>query len=151
CVHELVERQAARTPEALALCFDGRRLSYRELDRRANQLAHRLRRLGVGPEVRVGLCMERSLEAVVGLLGVLKAGGADLPLDAGSPRERLAFIAEDGRAAVLLVEDATRDVLPLDRLDLPVLCLDPDWREIAGESPEAPVSGVTPDSLAYVM
>ncbi|HEX3528164.1 MAG TPA: non-ribosomal peptide synthase/polyketide synthase [Thermoanaerobaculia bacterium] len=148
CVHELVERQAALTPDALALSFEGLRLSYRDLDVRANQLAHRLRRLRVGPEVRVGLCMERSLEVVVGLLGILKAGGAYLPLDPTYPPERLAFIAEDGSAAVLLVHAATRDILPLD---LPVVCLDPDWREIAGESPEAPRSGVTPANLAYVM
>src|SRR6202165_2670836 len=91
CVHELFEDQVARTPEAVAVEYEGERLSYGELNRRSNQLAHYLRKLGVGPEVRVGICVERSLEMVVGLLGILKAGGAYVPLDPAYPAERLAY------------------------------------------------------------
>src|SRR4051794_22328522 len=97
CVHRLFEAQAARTPEAPALSCQGRTLSYRELNVRANRLAHHLRALGVGPEVLVGLCLDRSPELLVGLLGVLKAGGAYVPLDPAYPRGRLEFLLEDSR------------------------------------------------------
>ena len=106
CIHELFEEQVERTPDAVALVFEDQRLTYRELNRRANQLAHYLRKLGVGPEVLVGICMERSLEMVVGLLGILKAGGAYVPLDPAYPKERLAFMVEDTGIAV--VADTTR-------------------------------------------
>jgi non-ribosomal peptide synthetase component F len=92
---ELFAAQVARTPDATAVVFEGRSLSYRELDGRANALAHHLRSRGVGPEVVVGLCLERSLEMVVGLIAILKAGGAYLPLDPAYPRERLAFMLAD--------------------------------------------------------
>ena len=101
---ELFAAQAARTPDAVAVVFEDQSLSYGELDRRANQLAHRLIELGVGPEVVVGLCAERSLEMVVGLLGILKAGGAYLPLDPDYPRERLAFMLADAQAPVLVTQ-----------------------------------------------
>src|SRR2546421_2757870 len=100
CVHELFEQQAANQPDAIALVQGEAQLSYGELDRRANQLAHSLRQLGVGPEVLVGLCMERSLEMVVGLLGILKAGGAYVPLDPAYPPARLAFMLQDAQVAV---------------------------------------------------
>src|SRR6185295_14260945 len=112
CVHELIERQAERAPEAPAVVFGERRLTYGELDENANRLARRLRALGVGPEVRVGVCMERSLEVVVGLLGILKAGGAYLPLDPEYPAERLAFMIEDGGASVLLTQEPLLEKLP---------------------------------------
>ena len=111
CIHELFEAQAARTPEAIALEFEGKQLTYGELNRRANQLAHYLRRLGIGPEKLVGICIERSIEMVIGLLGILKAGGAYVPLDPSYPRERLAFMLEDSQVSVLadpskaLIED----------------------------------------------
>src|SRR5262249_7982371 len=95
CIHQLFEAQGERTPEATAVIFEEEQLTYRELNRRANQLAHHLRALGVGPEVLVGICMERSVEMVVGLLGILKAGGAYVPLDPAYPKERLAFILKD--------------------------------------------------------
>ncbi|HEX2077233.1 MAG TPA: condensation domain-containing protein, partial [Longimicrobium sp.] len=95
CIHELFEVQAERTPDAVAVRFEEESLTYRELNARANRLAHHLRRRGVGPEVRVGICLERSLEMVVGILAVLKAGGAYVPLDPGYPAERLAFILAD--------------------------------------------------------
>src|SRR5215212_191512 len=95
CIHELFASQVARTPDAVAVVFDEAQVSYHELNRRANQLAHYLRRLGVGPEVQVGILLERSLEMIVALLGILKAGGAYVPLDPRYPTERLAFMIED--------------------------------------------------------
>jgi len=94
CVHQLFEQQVELTPEAVAVIYEGTYLTYRGLSRRANQLAHYLRKFGVGAEVKVGLCVERSLEMLVGLLGVMKAGGAYLPLDPSYPPERLAFMLE---------------------------------------------------------
>src|SRR5690349_4560324 len=103
CIHELFMEQAARRPDAVAVSFGEHRLTYRELDTRSSQLAHHLRARGVGPEVLVGLCVERSTDMVVGMLGVLKAGGAYLPLEASYPKERLAFMLEDARVPLLLV------------------------------------------------
>ena len=102
CVHELVEAQVERTPGAVAVVFEGERVTYAELNARANRLAHHLRALGVGPDARVGICVERSVEMVVGLLGILKAGGAYVPLDPGYPVERLRTMLEDSAPAVLL-------------------------------------------------
>src|SRR5207244_10006023 len=110
------------SPAAVAAVFEGERLSYGELDARANRLAHHLRALGVGPEVVVGLCVERSLEMLVGLLGILKAGGAYLPLDPGYPRERLAFMLSDTGAPVLVTQAALRAQLP--PCDAHLVCLD---------------------------
>ncbi len=113
CIHQLVEEQAARTPGAVALVFEGQRLTYAELNVRANQLAHHLQSLGVGPETLVALCLDRSLDLVVAILGVLKAGGAYLPLDLAYPPERLAFMLEDAQVSVLLTtqEQRTKPVL----------------------------------------
>src|SRR6218665_3149385 len=111
-LHGLVEAQSARTPDAVAVRFEDETLTYRELELRANQLAHHLRGLGVGPEVRVGVCMERSLELVVGLLGVLKAGGAYVPLDPSYPRERLNHMLRDSAAPVLLTQERLPPPLP---------------------------------------
>ncbi|MCP4659761.1 MAG: AMP-binding protein, partial [bacterium] len=113
-IHELFERQATRTPEAVALVFGDQRWSYRELDRRANQLAHHLRSLGVGAEVRVGVCAERSAELVVALLGVLKSGGAYVALDPGYPPERVAFMLEDAGVRILLTQEQIRDAIQGD-------------------------------------
>ena len=112
CLHELFAEQAAKTPDAVAVVYEDGELRYAELDRRANQLAHHLRKLGVGPEVIVGLCVERSLEMVVGLLGILKAGGAYLPLDPGYPAERLAYMLADARAAVVVTQAALAGQIP---------------------------------------
>jgi amino acid adenylation domain-containing protein/FkbM family methyltransferase len=130
------------------LYADGR-LSYGELDRRANQLARHLRTLGVGPDVLVGLCMERSLEMVVGLLGILKAGGAYVPLDPAYPQERLRFMLEDTRAPVLLTQAHLRD--RLEGLPAHVLCLDADWQAVAAQDTTAPQTGVGPLNLCYVI
>ncbi|MBU8895093.1 non-ribosomal peptide synthetase [Corallococcus sp. H22C18031201] len=146
----LMEAQAARTPDAVALEYDGARLTYRELDARANQLAHALRARGVGPESRVGLCVERSLEMVVGLLGTLKAGGAYVPLDPGYPPERLTWMLEDARPAVLLVQERLLARLPASH-GAQVLTLDTGWDAIAREPTTAPDSRPTPDSLAYII
>src|SRR5215212_4412458 len=104
CIHELFEEQVGRTPDSVAVLFEDEQLTYCELNRRANQLARHLRRLGVGPEMRVGICVERSLEMVVGLLGILKADGAYVPLDPDYPKERLSFMLEDARVPVLLTQ-----------------------------------------------
>jgi len=104
CVHELIAAQAERTPDAIAIEFDGAQLTYREMNRRANQLAHFLQRSGVGPDVVVGLCLERSPEMVIGILGILKAGAAYLPLDPALPEQRLSFILEQARVSVTLTQ-----------------------------------------------
>lgn len=149
CIHQLFEEQAEKTPEAAAVVFEGQQLTYHQLDQRANQLAHYLRGLGAGPEVRVGIAMERSLEMVLGLLGILKAGGAYLPIDTGQPVQREAFMLTDAAAPVLLTQDKLRPRLP----DTPakVVCLDADWGAIARESPTPLASGARPENLAYVL
>ena len=114
CAHHLFEAQAAKTPGALAVEFAGEQLTYAELNERANQLAYQLRALGVGPEVLVGLCVERSLELVIGMLGILKAGGAYVPLDPSYPRERLQFMIEDSKPVVIVTQD---EVLTTDYTD----------------------------------
>jgi amino acid adenylation domain-containing protein len=147
--HQLFEFQVKRTPDAVAVVFEGEHLTYQELNHRANQLAHYLRTLGVGPEVLVGICMKRPLEMIVGLLGILKAGGAYVPLDPAYPQERLAFMLQDAQTPVLLTQKRLMSLLP--EHGAKVVCLDADWKAIALESEENPVCGVTPDNLAYVI
>lgn len=148
CIHQLFEAQVERTPNAIALVFEDKQLSYHELNARANQLAHYLQSVGVEPEVLVGICVERSLEMVVGLLGILKAGGAYLPLDPTYPAQRLAFMVEDAQISVLLTQEKL--VAELPDLETRIL-LDADWGVISLASRENPVSGVTPENLAYVI
>jgi amino acid adenylation domain-containing protein len=149
CVHELFEEQAERTPNAVAVLFEGGQLTYRELNRRANQLAHHLRRLGVGPETLVGLCVERSPEMVVGLLGILKTGGAYVPLDPAYPNERLAFMLEDSQIAVLLTRQQVPDRLPEHKMQ--TVCVDRDREKIARESESNLVRKATEQNSAYVI
>jgi amino acid adenylation domain-containing protein len=149
CVHELFEQQVERTPDATAVTFEGRCLSYGELERRANQLARRLRALGVAPEVLVAVCLQRSLELVVGLLAVVKAGGAYVPLDPEYPRERLRFILEDSGAWVILTQDSLLGELPAAAL--PVVCLDRDWAVIALAEPSRLEERAGTDQLLYVI
>jgi amino acid adenylation domain-containing protein len=149
CIHDLFEEQAEKTPDAVAIVFEDEQLTYRELNGKANQLAHHLRTLGVGPEVLVGICVERSVEMVVGLLGILKAGGAYVPLDPEYPKERVAFMLEDTKASVLLTQERLLGDLP--EPDGRVICLDRDWAAIAEESEGNPESGVTAENLAYVI
>jgi non-ribosomal peptide synthetase component F len=151
CLHELVEEQAEHTPEAVAVVFESTQLTYRQLNERANQLAHHLQELGVGPDTLVGICLERSLEMVVGLLAILKAGGAYLPLDPGYPKERLAFMVNDSGAAVFLTQQGLRDQLQVENPNCQILCLDTEWGTIARSPTRDPISGVSPENLAYVI
>jgi amino acid adenylation domain-containing protein/non-ribosomal peptide synthase protein (TIGR01720 family) len=149
-IHEVFEAQAARTPDAVALSFEGSDLTYRELDERANRLAHALRARGVGPDTLVGVAMDRSLELLVALYGVLKAGGAYLPLDPEYPRDRLAFMLEDSKPRVILTQAHLAAVLPEHGAAL--IRLDSEWDTIAAESAERPArAGLTLDDLAYVI
>jgi natural product biosynthesis luciferase-like monooxygenase protein len=149
CIHHLIETQARATPDATAIAFRDRTLSYRELDARANRLAHHLVRLGVGPELRVGVCLERSLELVVGILAILKAGGAYVPLDPSYPAERLALMLEDAGIAVLLTERELAQKLP--RQGHRLLSLDADAAAIARESDARCEGGARATNLAYVI
>jgi len=149
CVHQLFEAQVERTPGTIAVVFEAEQLTYEELNRRANQLAHHLRALGVGPEVPVAICLERSLEMVIGLLGILKAGGAYLPLDPTYPKERLAFMLKDAQVPVLLTRDQLVAGLPEQAAK--IICLDSGWETIARESGENPGGSTLPENLAYVI
>jgi len=149
CIHQLLEEQVERTPDAVAVIFGNQQLTYRELNQRANQLAHYLQKLGVKPEVFVGICVERSIEMLVGLLGILKAGGAYVPLDSTYPKERLAFMLEDARAPVLLTQQRLLEIIPSHSGK--VVCLDTNWQEIGKEISENSVSNVCADNLAYVI
>jgi amino acid adenylation domain-containing protein/FkbM family methyltransferase len=149
CIHELFEAQVEKTPDAVVVVFEGQQLTYRELNIKASQLAHYLRKHGVGPEVVVGICVERSLEMIIGLLGILKAGGAYLPLDPSYPRERLAFILEDTQAKLLLTQERLVEDLP--EKSSPLFCLDGNWKEFAQPSVDQQISGPTTDNLAYVI
>ncbi len=149
CIHQLFEEQVERTPEAVAVVFEDHRLTYRELNQKANQLGHYLRKLGVGPEVLVGICVERSLEMVIGLLGILKAGGAYVPLDPSYPKERLAFLMGDAQIPVLLVGQELAKDLPC--LAPTIVCLDTNWDQIASESTVNLNAGVQSENLAYVI
>ena len=148
-IHQQFEAQAARTPAAVALVFEDEQLSYRELNRRANQMAHFLRAQGVGPEVLVGVMMERSVEMVLSLLGVLKAGGAYVPLEPGYPEERLAYVTQDARARVVLTQERFAGKLKASRAR--VISVDTDWPSIELCAVHDPVSVVTGDNLAYVI
>ena len=156
-IQQLFEAQVERTPDALAAIYENQRatyhyqelVTYQELNGRANQLAHYLQKQGVGPEVLVGIYLERSLEMVEALVGILKAGGAYVPLDPDYPAERLAFILSDAQISVLLTRHSLLEQLPNHSAQ--VVCLDTDWEYISQESEENPVSLVTAANLAYVI
>ncbi|HEV7397288.1 MAG TPA: amino acid adenylation domain-containing protein, partial [Pyrinomonadaceae bacterium] len=149
CLHELVAAQVERTPNAIALNFESQFVTYRELDQRANQLAHHLKNLGVGPDVLVSIFMERSVEMLVGLLAVLKAGGAYVPIDPAYPPERIAFILEDTAAPVLLTQQSMSSLLPPHNAR--VVCLDEQQEEIERASGEPLATTLSPDNLAYII
>ena len=149
CIHRLFEERVERTPEAVAVVFAEQQLTYRELNGRANQLAHYLRNRGVGPEMLVGICVERSIDMVVGLLGILKAGGVYVPLDPTYPKERLGFILEDTQAGIIVTDSVSLDSLPSSSAR--VICLDRDWQAIAKELQVNPGNQTTADNLAYVI
>ncbi|WP_122723483.1 non-ribosomal peptide synthetase, partial [Pseudomonas viridiflava] len=147
CAHQRIEAQASRTPQAIALSLGAEQLSYRQLNRRANQLAHKLREQGVGPDVRVGLAAERSLEMIVGMLAILKAGGAYVPLDPDYPQDRLSFLVHDSGIELLLTQTQLLGQLPIpahvQTLDLA--------DALDGYSTENPINQTSPDNLAYVI
>jgi len=149
CVHELFETQVEKTPDAIAVVFEDLQLSYRELNRRANQLAHYLRKLGVGPEVLVGICVERSIEMIVGMLGILKAGGVYVPLDPDYPKERLGFMLEDTQAGIIVTDSVSLGSLPSSSAQ--AICLDRDWQAVTKEPQVNPGNQTTADNLAYVI
>jgi non-ribosomal peptide synthetase component F len=149
CLHRWFEEQVQRTPEAVAVTCEGQRLKYAELNRRANRLANRLRRLGVGPEVKVGLCLERSVEMIVALLGILKAGGAYVPLEPAWPMERLAFVLQDAQVPVLVTQKALWEQLSIPTIN--VVCLEDAFDGQVPADEENPDTAVGPDHLAYVI
>ncbi|SFJ64597.1 non-ribosomal peptide synthetase [Thermoflavimicrobium dichotomicum] len=148
CVHKWVERRAEEQPEALAVASETTHLTYGELNRRANQLAHYLNKRGVGQGSLVGVCMERSPELVIGLLGILKTGSTYVPIDPAYPADRITYMLEDAQVDILLTQAHLEGQLPkVDRM----ICLDEDWTEISRESTENLYVPVTVDSLAYVI
>jgi non-ribosomal peptide synthetase component F len=149
CIHQLFEEQVELTPDAVAVVFESEQLTYSQLNSRANQLAHYLRDLGVGPEVLVGICVERSLEMVVGLLGILKAGGAYVPLDPNYPQERLTYMLSDSEIEILLTKQELLSSLPSSTIQK--VCLDRDWNLIELQSQSNLNVGLSSDNLAYVI
>jgi amino acid adenylation domain-containing protein len=148
-LHQLFEVQAARRPDSIALTFEQESITYQELNRRANQLANYLHRLGVGSEARVGICLERGLDLVISIYAVLKAGGAYIPLDPESPKQRLAYQAEEAQAGVLITERRWEQILPQSGARL--ICLDQQWDEIARSDDRNPNRGLLAENLAYVI
>jgi len=149
CVHEMFQKQAEQTPDAIAVTCQQSSLSYAALDAKANQLAHYLRSRGVGPDTLVGICVDRSLDMVVGLLGILKAGGAYVPVDPGYPADRIAEIIADSAMPLILTQHATR--LPSGTSTL-IIRLDTDWDQLIAPHPALPVtSDVCVDNLVYVI
>jgi amino acid adenylation domain-containing protein len=166
CFHQLFEEQVERSPDAIAVVFEDEQLTYRQLNNRSNQLAHYLQKLGVSPEVLVGICLERSVEMIVGLFGILKAGGAYVPLDPTYPQERLNFMLEDAQVSILITHSVLAPLFNRSSYEegwgdrakcsdrqhqLSVICLDKDADALAPHSQENPTSSVTPDNLAYVI
>jgi len=149
CIHQLFEEQVERTPDNIAVVFEDQQLNYRELNARANQLAHYLQNLGVGPDVLVGICVERSLEMMVGLLGILKAGGGYLPIDPEYPTERLLYILQDAQVRVLLTQKHLIAGLPKHQSEL--VCLDTDWSFTTQAQESNPGCEVQPENLAYAI
>ena len=155
CIHQLFEEQVERTPEAVAVVFGDEELTYRELNARANQLAHYLIKQGIGPEVLVGICVERSLEMVVGLLAILKAGGAYVPLDPNYPAQRLAFILEDAQVKLILTQSELKGRLAILRQadvasQQTLFALDSNW-QLVDANQENPKVILSPTNLAYVI
>lgn len=154
CIHKLVETQVEKNPSAVAVVWENQQLTYRELNDRANQLAHYLQKLGVKPEGLVGICIERSPQMMVAVLGVLKAGGACVPLDPAYPKERLAYMLSDVNLQVLLTTEtlllASSPIAEIAK-NQEIVCLDSDWETISQESNENPVSSVKPNNLAYII
>jgi surfactin family lipopeptide synthetase A len=148
CVHQLFEEQVERTPDAIAVIFKEQQLTYRELNNRANQLAHYLQKLDIKTDTLVGICIERSLEMIVGLLGILKAGGAYVPLDPNYPKDRIEYILNDSQVKVLLTQQELIEKLPTK--ELIVISVDTDWTQISKESQEILICDASAASIAYI-
>ena len=148
-VHQLFEQQVKNNPNQIALVFSNQQITYSELNRRSNQLAHTLQKLGVAEETLVGICIEPSLELIVGILGILKARGAYVPVDPNYPSERLSFILKDTQVSILLTQQKV--IQRLGKLDPQVICLDADWENIAQENPENSENSATINNRAYVI
>ncbi|MFB2973198.1 amino acid adenylation domain-containing protein [Aerosakkonema sp. BLCC-F183] len=150
CLHQLFEAQVEQTPQNIAVVFGEQQLTYRELNAKANCLAHYLQSQGVKSETKVGICLERSLEMVIGILGILKAGATYVPLDPAYPKERLAFILEDAQIEILLTQQELTATLPERSAKL--ICIDTDWESISRESTSNPNHSIlTPENLCYVI
>ncbi|NEO23277.1 MULTISPECIES: non-ribosomal peptide synthetase [unclassified Moorena] len=149
CIHQLFEEQVELTPDAVAVVFEDKQLTYRQLNNRANQLAHYLRSKGVGPEVLVGICVERSVEMLAGLLGILKAGGAYVPLDPNYPQQRLAYMLSDSNLKILLTQQHLIKQLPVHKAQ--TIYLDKNLQQFAEQSQDNPYSEVTSENLAYII
>ncbi|VEP16804.1 conserved hypothetical protein [Hyella patelloides LEGE 07179] len=148
-IHQIFEAQVAKTPNAVAVKFENQELTYKELNERANQLAHYLQNLGVKPDTLVGICVDRSLKMLIGLLGILKAGGAYVPLDPTYPTERLAYMLDDSNVSILLTQEKLKASLPENQAQL--ICIDTNWDLIAQESTTNPITEIHTNDLAYVI
>jgi amino acid adenylation domain-containing protein len=149
CIHQLFEAQVEKTPDAVAVVFEHEQLTYQQLNLKANQLAHYLQKLGVKPEVLVGICVERSLEMIVALLAILKVGGAYIPLDPTYPQERLAFMLEDSQISILLTKQNLLQLIPSNNAQ--IICLDSDWGNIAINQQNSVNSNVDSSNLSYII
>ena len=149
CIHQLFEKQVKLNPEAIAVVFAGQELTYKQLNKKANQLAHHLKKLGVKAEVLVGICVERSLEMIIGILGILKAGGAYVPLDRNYPAERLNYMLEDSGVEIILTQQKILPSLPSTNAE--IICLDRDWEKIEQQTTENLDINIKPENLAYII
>lgn len=149
CIHQLFEAQVQRSPDSIAAIFAEQQITYHDLNARANQLARHLQTLGVGPDVLVGICVERSLEMIVAILAILKAGGAYIPLDAAYPQQRLSLMLTDSQLSVLLTQQHLLAQLP--KYQAHIVCLDRDWQDIATQNQDNLDISINPDNLAYVI
>ncbi len=149
CMHYIFEEQVEKTPNASAVIFEGKHLTYTQLNKQANQVAHYLQKRGVQQETPVGICVERSFQMIVGLMGILKAGGAYVPLDPTYPKERLSLMLHDAKVPLLLTQNRLQESIPLSNTE--VLCLDSDWGVISGESEENAGGHLQSNNLAYVI
>jgi amino acid adenylation domain-containing protein len=149
CVHTMFEQQVAQTPDAIALVFEGQTLTYAQLNERANQVAHYLLRAGVGPDVRVGICMDRSLEMLIAVYGVLKTGGVYVPIDPYHPAERMAFTMEDSQVPLMLTQE--RWLAHLPSVGFEVISLDTEWSKFEAESTENPGGTFSPDNMISIL
>ena len=149
CIHQLFENQVKQHPDWIAIIFENEQLTYNELNIRSNQLAQHLQKMGVNSEVLVGICISQSVEMIIGLLGILKAGGTYVPLDPSYPQERLNLMLSDAQISVLLTQEKL--LKRFESFSNPIICIDKDWEIIAQESEENPKNSVSSDNLAYVI